>query len=171
MVRRLAVRLYARLSGQIKARLEISNLKSVSTANFFNPFENKQTLTYDLKNTGNIELSADISAQSSGPIGLFAEEEGLRVSNLLPGNTRQVTQTVSGGGQFVVTNTSVIFTGIFTSEGIDAQQPRGRQDISSVTFPTATLLYIAFIAALVLGFGAIKRRRKSRSEDAGLSDS
>jgi dihydroorotate dehydrogenase (fumarate) len=171
VVRRLAVRLYARISGQIKARLEISNLKSVSSINFLNPFEHKQTLTYDLENTGNIELSADVSAQSSGPLGLFAgEPENLRVSNLLPGSTRQVTQTVSGGGQFVATNTSVVFTGIFTSEGIDVQQPRGRQDFSSITFPTATLLYLGIIAVLVLGFALVKRRRKLRAQHVGPID-
>jgi len=171
VVRRLAVRLYARISGQIKARLEISNLKSLSSINFLNPFEHKQTITYDLENTGNIELSADVSAQSSGPIGLFAgDPENVRVANLLPGSTRQVSQTVSGGGQFVVTNTSVIFTGIFTSEGIDVQQPRGRQDISSTTFPTGALLYLVVLSVLILGFVIAKRRSKSKADNVSSSD-
>jgi hypothetical protein len=136
-----------------------------------NPFEHKHTLTYDLENTGNIELSADVSAQSSGPLGLLAgEPENIRVANLLPGSTRQVTQTVNGGGQLVVTNTSVIFTGIFTSEGIDVQQPRGRQDISSTTFPTGTLIYLLVLSLLAIGFAIVKRRARSRAENMSSSD-
>lgn len=171
VVRRVAIRLYARLSGQIKARLELSNLKSVTETSFFNPFDNRQTLTYELKNTGNIELSADVVAQASGPLGLFAgNQESIRVANLLPGSTREVTQTVSGGGQFVSTNTSVIFTGIFTSENIDVQQPRGRGDLSATTFPTATVLYLGIIVFVIIGFRSARRLRKSRATRAASSE-
>lgn len=170
VVRRLAIRLYARISGQIKARLAISNLKSISSTNLFNPFDHTQTLTYDLENTGNIELSADVVAQASGPIGLLSgNEESLRVSNLLPGSKRQVTQTVSGGGQFGLTNTSVIFTGLFTSPNVDAQQPRGRQDISSTSFPWATSLYL--LALVVLLSVVVRKRRRSSGESSSPSES
>ncbi len=172
VVRRLAIRLYARVSGQIKARLTMSNLKSVSSSNFFNPFDHTQTLTYDLENTGNIELSADVVAQTSGPLGLFSgNEESLRVSNLLPGSKRQVTQIVTGGGQFGLTNTSVVFTGLFTSPNVDVQQPRGRQDISSSSLPWATALYLFAIAVLLVFVVLARKRRRSSRESLSESAS
>ena len=172
VVRRLAIRLYARVSGQIKARLAMSNLKSVSSSNIFNPFDHTQTLTYDLENTGNIELSADVVAQTSGPLGLLSgNEESLRVSNLLPGSKRQVTQIVSGGGQFGLTNTSVVFTGLFTSPNVDVQQPRGRQDISSSSFPWGTALYLSAIAVLLFVLVLVRKRRRLGRESLSESAS
>jgi len=165
VVRRLAIRLYTRVSGQIKARLEITNIKSEPTVSLFNPFEFKQKLSYDITNVGNIELSADVVAKAEGPFGLFAgNPETIRVSNLLPGNTRKITQIVSGGGQLVLTRTTIIYEGLFTSEGINAQIPRARYDLERSDFPAGTVLYTSIIIFVVLTILFVRRRQKQSKE-------
>ena len=170
VVRRLAIRLYARVSGQIKARLEITNIKSEPSISLFNPFEFKQELTYDITNVGNIELSADVVAKAEGPLGLFAgNPETIRVSNLLPGNTRKISQTVSGGGQLVFSHTTIIYEGLFTSEGINAQIPRARYDLERTDFPSGTVLYTSILLLIVLIL-LVRRRRKLRSKEIGAGE-
>jgi dihydroorotate dehydrogenase (fumarate) len=169
-VRRLAIRLYARVSGQIKARLEVTNIKSEPSISLFNPFEFKQKISYDITNVGNIELSADVVAKAEGPFGLFAgNPETIRISNMLPGNTRKISQTVSGGGQLFLTRTTIIYEGLFTSEGINAQIPRARYDLDRTDFPAGTVLYCS-ILILILLILLMARRRQKRSKETGVGE-
>jgi len=170
VVRRLAIRLYARVSGQVKARLEITNIKSEPTVSLLNPFEFKQEISYDITNVGNIELSADVVTKSEGPFGLFAgNSDTLRVPNLLPGNTRKISQTISGGGQLVFTRTSIIYEGLFTSEGINAQIPRARYDLERADFPAGTVLYTSVVLLILLTL-LVRRRRQLRSKEIGVGE-
>jgi dihydroorotate dehydrogenase (fumarate) len=170
VVRRLAIRLYARVSGQVKARLEITNIKSEPTVSLLNPFEFKQEISYDITNVGNIELSADVVTKAEGPLGLFAgSSDTLRVPNLLPGNTRKISQTISGGGQLVFTRTSIIYEGLFTSEGINAQIPRARYDLERADFPAGTVLYTSVVLLILLTL-LVRRRRQLRSKEIGVGE-
>lgn len=170
IVRRVAVRLYARLSGQLKARLELTNVQTKAYVNPFNPFASNQVVSYDIKNVGNVELAADVAVSTAGPLGLFGgTPEILRITNLLPGSERHVSQTVAGAGQLVASRTTVIFTGIFTSSTVVAQQPRGREDITTYAVPTGWLVWLAILVALVLVWRRVARMR-SKSKASGDRD-
>ena len=163
IVRRVAVRLYARVSGQVKAHLTISNLSVTTNVSLFNPFGSTQTLTYDITNDGNIELAADVSAQAKGPLGIaFGEPETLRITELLPGSKRTVEQTIAGPGQLVVSDTTLIATGLFTRANEVDQQPRSREDFNSISLPAGWLLYISIAGALAVALWSIGRGKKSR---------
>jgi hypothetical protein len=163
IVRRVAVRLYARVSGQVKAHLTISNLSVTTNVSLWNPFESTQTLTYDITNEGNIELAADVSAQAKGPLGItFSEPETQRITELLPGSKRSVVQTISGPGQLVVSDTTVISTGLFTRANEVDQQPRSREDFNNISLPAGWLLYLSVASALVVALWLIGRSKMSR---------
>jgi len=165
IVRRVAVRLYARLSGQLKARLDLTNVEAKTYVNPFNPFASNQVVSYDITNVGNVELAADVAVSTAGPLGLFGgAPETLRITNLLPGSTRHISQTVAGAGQLVATSTTVIYTGLLTSNTVAAQQPRGREDITSYALPTGWLVWLAVLIALSIAGRRIARlRAQSRS--------
>jgi len=158
IVRRVAVRLYARLSGQLKARLELTNVQTKTYVNPFNPFASNQVVSYDIKNVGNVELAADVAVSTAGPLGLFGgAPETLRITNLLPGSERHVSQTVAGAGQLVASSTTVVYTGILTSNTVAAQQPRGRADLTTYALPTGWLVWLAILVALLLVWRRIAR--------------
>ena len=164
IVRRVAVRLYARLSGQLKARLKLENVSSQIYVNPFNPFAANNVVSYDITNVGNVELAADMSVKTDGPLGMFGgAEQSLRVTNLLPGSKRHITQTVDGAGQLIFSTTKVIFTGLLTSDTVAAQQPRGREDLTSVALPTGWLIWLGAAAAVFLLVNLGRRAKKPRT--------
>ena len=164
IVRRVAVRLYARLSGQIKADIDLKNVSAETFPNPFNPFASNQVVTYEVSNPGNVELSADISITTAGPMGLFSgAPQSVRITNLLPGSTRRVSQTVAGAGQLVVTSTSVVVTGLLSSSSVASQQPRARVDISSSTLPIGWIFWGLILLAVLISWRLVKKKgAKSR---------
>ncbi len=163
IVRRVAVRLYARLSGQVQARLKLENVYAKTYPNPFNPFASNEIVTYDISNTGNVELAADVSITTSGPFGLFGSApQTVRVTNLLPGSKRHISQTVSGSGQLLVTTSSVVFAGLLSSSSVASQQPRGRVDVTSTSFPIGWMIWLPLIAVALF----ISRILSSRSRRA-----
>ena len=163
IVRRVAVRLYARVTGQVKAHLTLSNLSVTTNVSLWNPFESTQTLTYDITNDGNISLAADVSAQAKGPFGItFGEPETLRVTEMLPGTKRTVVQTIAGPGQLLVADTTLISTGLFVRANEVDQQPRSREDFNSISFPAGWMLYLSIAVAVIVAVWLIGRSKKSR---------
>jgi hypothetical protein len=164
IVRRVAVRLYARLSGQIRADLDLQNVSAKTFPNPFNPFASNQVVSYDISNTGNVELSADVSITTSGPLGLFSgTPQTVRVTNLLPGSKRTVTQAVAGAGQFVVTSTSLVVTGLLSSSSVASQQPRARVDVSSSAIPIGWIFWGSILLVIVISWRLVKKKgTKSR---------
>jgi dihydroorotate dehydrogenase (fumarate) len=165
IVRRVAVRLYARLSGDMVAHLKVLNLKVTQTANPFNPFDSSQTVTYTLANDGNIELSADLTAQASGPFGAkIGFPQSLRVTNLLPGSERKIRQVIKSLPQLVISGTTVIVTGLSANAKDNFQAPKTRSDFSSTLVPSGWLFYIALALGVAVLWRTISRRRRPKSK-------
>lgn len=165
VVKRVAVRLYAHVSGQLSPRLQISNVSMKSSANPANPFDSTLGVTYTLENTGNMELSADVSVQPTGLGGVSLQEPTTtRVSGLLPGSKQTVSTTVTGFVQTGFVGASVVFKGVFESDAKGAQVPMGREDVSSFVTPWGWLTAIILLAAFIIGFILIRRfpREKTR---------
>jgi len=163
IVRRVAVRLYARLAGQVSPRLQLSNLTVTNSASALNPFDSSVVVSYDLENTGNVDLSADLTVQPTGIFGInTADQVVTRITNLLPGSKRHLTQTIKGLTQTGVSAVAVTYTGILASSYATSTQPRGRIDSSSFALPTAWLLWLVVLLIIIFSITAISRARKSR---------
>ena len=163
IVRRVAVRMYARVTGQVEAHLTLSNLSVTTNVSMWNPFESTQTITYDITNDGNISLAADVSAQAKGPFGItFGEPETLRVTEMLPGTKRTVVQTIAGPGQLLVSDTTLISTGLFIRANEVDQQPRSREDFNSISLPVGWMLYLSFASALIVAWRINVRSKMGR---------
>ncbi|MCX8530329.1 MAG: DUF916 domain-containing protein [Rhodoluna sp.] len=165
IVRRVAVRLYARLSGQISPRLIVTNLKVVAQENPINPFSGQATVSYDIENTGNVELAADVKVQPIGggdiASGSFVET---RVTNLLPGSKRRMVVKFKDLFESTAVGARLTYTGVFPTNYKTAQQPRGQELVSSPSFPTAWVIWISLASFLILGLSLLSRRRKSKGK-------
>ena len=172
IVRRVAVRLYARLSGQISPRLEVSNLQISNSASILNPFDSTSTVSYDITNTGNVELAADVSVQ---PKGLFSTDSGAavstRVTNLLPGSKQTVKVKLNGLVQSGVAAALVTYSGVLPSNYQSANQPRGQVDVSSGTVPWAWIIWLALVVAVIVVWriAVVARRNRPLTEQEHAS--
>ena len=161
IVRRVAVRLYARITGQVSPRLELSNLTVTSSASPVNPFDSSMVVAYDLRNSGNVDLSADVSVQPTGIFGMnTADQVVTRITNLLPGSKRHLTQTISGITQTGLSGVSVTYIGILASSYATDYKPQGRIDSSSFALPVAWLLWFGLLLVLIVGWMLIARSRR-----------
>jgi len=163
LVQRVAVRLYVRMSGQVKPRLELTNLRIASTASSWNPFSLTHHLSYDITNVGNVSVAADVSVQPSGWFGArIGRPVVTRIPDMLPGTSHHVEQDVNSW-QMGTDKMTIIYEGIFDANSIQAQQPRGRVDQSQFVTPTG---WLPLSALLVMGFISIAtllfRRRRNR---------
>ena len=173
IVRRVAVRLYARIAGQVSPRLQLSNLQVSNSVSALNPLDSTVVVSYDIENTGNVDLSADLAVQPSGIFGInTADQIVTRITNLLPGSKRHLSQTISGITQTGLSGVSVTYTGIVSASYATSTQPRGRIDSSSFVLPTAWLVWLGALLALVvillLVNGARRNRPMSEQEHASI---
>jgi len=160
---RIAVRLAVRVAGELKPQLTVENL----TANYsgsLNPFAaGTVTLTYTVRNTGNIRLGG---AQSVGVDSLFGTRvvapDVPDIPLLLPGGSATVTVPVN----------DVQPLGLMTAlVDVAALAPAGDANPSSelasarVQFWAVPWLLIAVILLLGLLLFAIIRRRRRRSPE------
>jgi len=96
--RRLGIRIHLRVGGTLAPALAIENLH-IDYAGTLNPIgTGDATVTYTIRNTGNVRLSAGQAVSFTGPFGLFGHEaSGVEPTpELLPGATWDVTASVAG---------------------------------------------------------------------------
>ena len=105
--RRVAIRLYARVHGELQPGLTISSITS-SYRGELNPFAGETSLTISLQNTGNVSLGANTVAQVRGIFGIpLSDLTRTPIPEMLPGSSRTVTIVVPGVGPWVYLNPSV----------------------------------------------------------------
>lgn len=105
--RRIATRIYLRVAGQVRPAVDITALQ-VSYANPLNPFAGgTMTVTYRIRNGGNVRITGTARVGAAGPFGLgAAQAEDATVPELLPGSEVTFTRTVDGvfpAGRLVAT--------------------------------------------------------------------
>ncbi|MFG1671429.1 WxL protein peptidoglycan domain-containing protein [Streptomyces sp. Y7] len=164
---RVGARVYLRVAGALTPRLAVEDLRTVyqGTANPFGT--GTATVTYTVRNTGNVRLAAHQTVSVRDGLGGTAEVAKLRdLPELLPGDSVAVTAKATGVLPAFRDTTSVT---------IDPEPVRG--DIQHRILPRVTsteaftavpwaflalLLVLAAVAALVL----IRRRRRRDTESA-----
>ena len=94
--RRLGTRMHIRVDGETKPELSFKSMTSTyrRTLNPFAPGE--MVLTYTVENTGNVRLRARRTATVKSSVGPARTSEAADMAELLPGNSYELTQTVTG---------------------------------------------------------------------------
>ncbi|MFB2556207.1 hypothetical protein [Herbiconiux liangxiaofengii] len=161
--RRVATRLYVRVPGDLQPALTISSIAADYDSDF-NPLDGRATITFTVKNSGNVALGANMVAGVNTYFGIGAGEQSRQeLGEMLPGSTRTITMTVDGVGQWGYLNPSIAMQ---PTVGADALDPGALVEVKRDTVTLAVpwvLLVLVVIAAAVFGFLRIRRARDEKT--------
>ncbi|MEL4320234.1 hypothetical protein WJX64_14560 [Leifsonia sp. YIM 134122] len=117
--RRVGTRLYVRVPGELQPNLTISSITS-SYAPSLNPLDGETTVTFTVKNAGNVALGANMVIGVKALFGIgtgdLVREE---LAEMLPRSTRTVSVVVPGVGQWGYLNPYVSMAPTVDPEALD----------------------------------------------------
>lgn len=153
---RVAARVYLRVSGPAAPELRVESVR-VAYTNPVAPWdESAMTVTYVLRNTGNLRVSGTARVRVDGPFGWRLAASGdADVPELLPGSTVTVTETVTGLAPAVRLAATVEVDPV-TDE---AALPRVTRTATAWAVPW--LILAALVA--VAGYLLVRRHRRRRA--------
>lgn len=163
--RRLGVRIYFRVGGVVHPDLTVENM-SVRYDGSFLPFApGSATVTYTVRNTGNVRLASQTAAATSGPFGLFTVSaiDVAPVPELLPGESWDVEVPIDGVPATFWVGAEVKLTPIVPAlDG--APEPPAAPEVTAQSgtwgIPWSTLVLLLIIAIAVVVTLRLRRRRK-----------
>jgi hypothetical protein len=167
---RVGARMYLRVAGQLRPRLTVEDLHTDyhGTANPFGT--GSATVTYTVRNTGNVRLAAEQTVRVRDVFGGIAKVKGSRdLAEILPGSSLRISVTATGVLPTVRDTTTV---------SVDAVSVRGDvaiPDLPSLTrsqgfwaVPWSLLAVLsAVVGAAAAWFVRRRRRRGPRPAAAG----
>lgn len=162
--RRVATRVYVRVPGDLQPALTISSLEARYNPSI-NPFDGSTTLTFTLKNAGNVALGANLVMGVNGLFGMtLGEVKRQELTEMLPGSTRTVTVDVKGVGQYAYLNPYVKLAAVIDADALNpGPLPATSRDTVTIAWPI-WLLVLAAIALLVWLW--LRWRRRSDAKNA-----
>ncbi|MDF2443992.1 MAG: hypothetical protein JWR01_2195 [Subtercola sp.] len=164
--RRVATRLYARVAGELQAALTVSSISASYDAQL-NPFDGTTTITYTVRNNGNVALGANTVVGVNTYFGLAAGTlQRSELSEMLPGSTRTLSVQVPGVAQLGYLNP---FVSLAPTVDADAQDPGALATVDRDTVTVAMpwwLVILLVLAALVYLFLRWRRARDERNAAA-----
>ncbi|ANP73331.1 WxL protein peptidoglycan domain-containing protein [Cryobacterium arcticum] len=159
--RRVAIRLYTRVKGELQPGLTISSISS-SYRGELNPFSGETSLTVSLQNTGNVSLGASTVAQVKGVFGIaLSELTRTPIPEMLPGSSRTVTIVVPGVGPWVYLNPHVSLAATVDADAL----PPGLLPTAERSSDMFVVPWALVIVLLLAGFAWLLVRL-SRTRDA-----
>jgi hypothetical protein len=158
--RRVASRVYLRVDGPVAPALAVESIQ-VDYANPANPFGGADmTVTYRVRNTGNIRVSGTAGIRARGPLGLKLGETGdIEVPEMLPGSEITVTRTIPG----------VFPAGWLTAQvSINPASSQGRLSAvnrgATIAAPPWALVGVLLLVIAAAAFVVWRRRRHRHTE-------
>ena len=155
--RRVATRLYVRVPGKLQPQLTIASLNATYGPSW-NPLDGKTTLTFTLRNGGNVSLGAHLVAGADTFFGIGAGAQIRQdVREMLPGSTRTISVVVPGVPQVGYLNP---YVSLQPTVDKDALNPGPLVVVSRDTVIAAIPWWLLAVALLVGGFFVYRRLRK-----------
>ncbi|WP_211368023.1 hypothetical protein [Microbacterium rhizomatis] len=166
--RRVATPIYARVSGELQPRLNISSFDVAYAGDWWNPFGGSVKILYTVDNPGNVALAANLTMAANTWFGIPATEpQGGSIPILLPGNSATYTFELSGVGQWVYLD-----PGITMQPFVDSPDAAQLLNVSPVTrdsiliaVPWLVLILILIIVALVVFFRWRRKHDEARARE------
>jgi len=93
---RVAARVYLFVKGDLDPRLEVSDVQTDYSGSFLNPFTGSATVSWTVRNPGNIRLAGKQTVSVAGIAGWGSEETTVDLPEVLPGNEVRQTVTIDG---------------------------------------------------------------------------
>jgi hypothetical protein len=157
--RRIATRLYARVSGTLQPVLTASSYTAAYNGGW-NPFDGSVTVTATISNSGNVALSGVVDVTPRTWFGMVAGTPvQAELPELLPGSSRTVSYQVNGVGQVGYLIPHLLMR---SAVGADSPNPGPLPVIERDAFLIAMpwLLLVAIVAGVGVWFLLRWRRRR-----------
>lgn len=164
--RRLGTRLYVRVAGDLQPGLSIAGISASYTPSL-NPFAGETTVTFTVRNAGNVALSGALKSEVRGLFGIgLSTPLEQDVSEMLPGSTRTVTTTIAGVGQWIYLNPVVT---VYPRVDETAPNPGPLTSVSrdTVLFVVPWMALGLIVLALLVWGGVrfVRRRDDARAKE------
>lgn len=166
--RRVGTRLYVRVPGDLQPILTIDGMSASYTPSL-NPLDGETSVTFTVRNAGNVALSGRLKAEVRGLFGIgMSGQVDADVDEMLPGSTRTVTTTVSGVGQWVYLSPTVTLYPAVDEQALNPGPLRSvSRDTVLFVVPWA-LLAVMLVGLLVWGWVRLRRRIDERRARAWI---
>lgn len=162
--RRVATRLYVRVSGDLQPGFTIGALTTSYDATI-NPFNGTVKATFTLTNSGNVVLAAKTTSSVSGLFGIpLSGEVEKDIPELFPGASRSYTVEIPGVWQWIWANAKVSLVGV-PADGDRAvgTMPTGQREAAVWGVPWVLLIIVIILVVILLFRRAMKRANEKRA--------
>ena len=167
--RRVATRLYVRVSGALQATLTVGSI-AASYASQLNPFAGTTSLVFTVKNNGNVALAANAVVGATTYFGIAAAPQSrTTIGELLPGATRVVTMTVPGVAQLGYLNPFVHLIPTIDKDALNPGQLREIDRDTTLIVPPWWLIILIALAGGVWAFLVLRRRSNDKNAAAWVA--
>lgn len=165
--RRVATRVYARVSGQLQPRLTISGLDASYSGDWWNLLSGTVTVRYTVDNPGNIALAANLTAGVNTWFGIPAARTSTgTIEEVLPGNSAAYEFEVPGVAQW-----GYLGPYLRLNPFVDDTDPASQLPVAPVSRDTF-LLAVPWLVVIALALGVLvflglrwrRRRDEARAE-------
>lgn len=166
--RRVGIRMYARVAGELQPQLSISGLDATFEGDWWNPFAGSVVMRYTVQNAGNVALAANVTAGVSTWFGIpAAPEHGGSIKELLPNNSVAYEFTAEGAGQWLYLLAHLTLQPYVDSSDADAQLFVTPVSRDAVVWAVPWLLIVILVAAglVLLGIRWRNRREADRAQE------
>lgn len=144
---RIGSRVYLRVKGDTTQQLQIDNLSVGWTGSFWQPWNGRVTVSYDVTNTGNLRVTSTPQIVVNGPIGVqLARSAGPALPELLPGSTIRVSSDAEGNDAIPGPELSPVFAAGFLRVNLAL-----RAETTIVASSSAGLVAIPWLLVIALG--------------------
>ncbi|WP_066951027.1 hypothetical protein [Streptomyces lushanensis] len=168
---RVGARVHIRVAGELKPQLTVENLKATYDGTF-NPFGGgTATVTYTVRNTGNVRLGARQTVRVRNAVTGPVRAPGVHdIKGLLPGNAVTVTASVRDLFPALRSTATVTVDPVPVGGDIDPALPGTTHSAGFWTVPWALLALLLILAAGV-ALWLWQRRRRGRPTRPAASES
>lgn len=163
---RVAARVYLFVEGELDPQLEVSDVQTDYAGSFLNPFSGSATVSWTVRNPGNIRLAGEQVVSIGGFAGWGATETTVELPEVLPGN--EIRQTVK-----IDDVPSAIRLG--TTVEVQPEDPNKRvadpiepAAASTTIWAMPWLLVLVLVVAAAVFWLLMRRQRRHRAEVASL---
>lgn len=164
--RRVAIRLYARVAGDLQPNLTISSLAATYDGDWWNPLTGSVTVTYTVSNPGNVALAANTDGGVNTWFGIgVTPKTGGGIKEILPGNSATYEYTSPGVGQLLYLNPYLRIEPFVDSTDVASYTLAAPSSRDTVLFAVPWVLLIA-LAVIALVAALIMRRRRRENTRA-----
>ncbi|GAA2367464.1 WxL protein peptidoglycan domain-containing protein [Dactylosporangium salmoneum] len=162
---RLGSRVYVRVNGALHPALTVADIHADYSGTINPAGTGSVRVSYTVRNTGNVRLSAGQSVTVEGPFGLLSRDAAVaNLPEILPGNALTNTVTVTGVWPATRMTAQIKLTPV--ASGGSKPVPTNPESGSASLWapPWGQLIVLVVIAGLVVGVITLRRRQKRRMD-------